>query len=103
MKTLMEIKKENEIIVEFELTTSYSTYEYLCDSDLTNDPINDISACLEYTLHRMLESDFTQSDIYGNSAMEVPPCHELVAMEEIIYIDLGYIINGSITLARVLR
>lgn len=102
MKTLREIKMDNEAIVEFGCTQDYyNGYQLLCDTDLVTD-LNkaDISGIIEYTLHRMIESGFSAEDINYNSNMYIPTNEEMKELEEyeeFIHVDLGYILGGLIT------
>lgn len=92
---------DNESLVKFATTQSYSTYHLLCDTDLVTDLERaDISGIIEYTLHRMIESGFSAEDINRNSNMYIPSdeeMQELEEYEEFIYVDLGYILGGFIT------
>lgn len=101
MKTLKEIKTENEAIVEFGSTQDYNTYQLLYDTDLVADLERaDIGAIIEYTLHRMLESGFSDEEINYNSNMYIPSDEELEELEEyeeFSHVDLGYILGGLIT------
>ena len=101
MKTLKDIKMENEAIVKFATTQSYSSYELLCDADLVTDlDKSDISGIIEYTLHRMIESGFSDEDINYNSNIYIPSDEEwedLNEYEEFTHVDLGYILGGFIT------
>ena len=102
MKTLKEIKMENEAIVNFATTQSYSSYELLCDTDLVTvlDKADISSSIIEYTLHRMIESGFSTEDIRYNSNMYIPTDEEMQELEEFdeyVPIDLGYVLGGLIT------
>ena len=101
MKTLREIKMENEAIVTFGTTQDYNTYELLCDTDMVTDLDKaDLSDIIEYTLHRMVESGFSAEDMDYNSNMYIPSDGEwedLNEYEEYSHVDLGYILGGFIT------
>ena len=102
MKTLRDIKMNNEAIVTFGCTQDYyNGYQLLCDTDLVPNLDNaDISGIIEYTLHRMLESGFSAEDINYNSNMYIPSDEEmqdLEEFEEFTHVDLGYILGGLIT------
>ena len=102
MKTLKEIKMENEAIVIFGCTQDYyNGYQLLCDTDLVTDLKKaDIGGIIEYTLHRMIESGFSSEDINYNSNMYTPSDEEwadLEEYEEYTHVDLGYILGGLIT------
>lgn len=101
MKTLHEIKMENEAIITFATTQSYNSYQLLCDTDLVTDLEKaDINEIIEYTLHRMVESGFSADDINYNSNMYIPSDKEwedLEEYEEFSHVDLGYILGGLIT------
>src|SRR5574344_1749155 len=100
MKTLKEIKTNNEKIAVFTTTESYCYYNALYDSDLVSDlEYADFGAILEYTLHRMKEEGFSDDDINYNSNMYIPSDEEwadLEEYEEYHDIDLGYILGGLI-------
>jgi hypothetical protein len=100
MRTLKEIKTENEKIATFTTTESYNNYSALYDADLVSDlEYADFGAILEYTLHRMKEEGFTDDDINYNSNMYIPSDEEwadLEEYEEYHHVDLGYIIGGLI-------
>ena len=102
MKTLREIKMDNEAIVNFGCTQYYYIgYQLLCDTDLvTNLDDTDIGEIIEYTLHRMIESGFSTEDIRYNSNMYIPTDEEMQELEEFdeyVPIDLGYVLGGLIT------
>lgn len=98
MKTLQDIKMENEKIIHFVCTNDYyNSYDLLIDTDLVTDLSRcDISAIFEYTLHRMLENNFTNQEIKYNSNMEKIDILELLDENENIYIDLDFCIFGAI-------
>ena len=103
MRTLSEIKMENEALVKLVVTQCpYNTYQLLCDTDLVTDLSKaDISGIIEYTLHRMVESGFSPEDIEYNSNMYIPDAEELEELEEydeFSHVDLGYILGGLIIL-----
>lgn len=98
MKTLENIKRENESILTMTLTGDYCQYNLIMDDDIHS--LDDISAILEYTLHRMVDAGFTPDEIRFNSGMYVPTSDELLELEEFdefTNIDLGYILGGLIT------
>ena len=100
MKTLQEIKKENEKIAIFTTAESYNSYNALYDADLvSNLEYADFGAILEYTLHRMKEEGFTDDEINYNSNMYIPTeeeMEELTEYNEYSDVDLGYIVGGLI-------
>ena len=104
MKTLQEIKKENEKIVTFTTSESYSSYSALYDADLVfNLEHADFEAILEHTLHRMKEEDFSDYEIYYNSNMYIPTDEEMEELEEyneFFYVDLSYILGGLVMTIR---
>ena len=94
-KTLKDIKRDNEAIITFTTTADYNNFELLYDTDLVEDIHKaDLGNILEYTLHRMLEEEFTEEEeIFSSSGMYIPSEEE--EMEEVfIDIDLGYILKG---------
>ena len=98
MKYLEDIQTEEEVVLNFSTTDSYCEYNLLCDGHF--DRKMDISAIIEYTLHRMKENNFTDEEIYANSAMFIPTEEQLTDYSEFmeyIDIDLGYIIGGLLT------
>lgn len=102
MRTLREIKKDNEAIVTFGCTQNYyNGYHLLCNTDLVTDlDYADIGGIIEYTLHRMIESGFTADDINYNSNMYIPSDEEMKELEEyeeFTHVDLGYVLGGLIT------
>ena len=97
MKTLQDIKKENEVIVTITITGDYNNRKLIMDEDIHGDDIGEI---MEYTLHRMIESEFSNEEIYSNSGMYIPTPEQLEELEEFdefIHVDLGYILGGLIT------
>ena len=104
MKTLQEIKKENEKIAIFTTSESYNSYSALYNADLvSNLKYADYGEILEYTLHRMKEEGFTDDEINYNSNMYIPTeeeMEELEEYEEYSDVDLGYIVGGLIMIIR---
>ena len=97
MKTLQDIKKENEVIVTITITGDYNNRKLIMDEDIHSDDIGEI---MEYTLHRMIESESSNEEIYSNSGMYIPTPEQLEELEEFdefIHVDLGYILGGLIT------
>ena len=97
MKTLQDIKKENEVIVTITITGDYNNRKLIMDEDIHGDDIGEI---MEYTLHRMVKYGFTEQEIYSNSGMYIPTPEQLEELEEFdefIHVDLGYILGGLIT------
>jgi DNA-binding PadR family transcriptional regulator len=67
------------------------------DNDIHS--LEDISQILEYTLHRMVDAGFTESEIRSNSGMFIPTPEQLQELEEFdeyTNVDLGYILGGLI-------
>jgi len=102
-RTLESIKKENEGIINFNITSDYyNTFQLLFDRDLNEEndiAYMDIQEILEYTLNRMLEENFTPEEILSNSGMYIPSekeLEELEEYEEYVTIDLCYILGGLI-------
>ena len=102
-RTLESIKKENEGIINFNITSDYyNTFQLLFDRDLNEEndiAYMDIQEILEYTLERMLEENFTPEEIVCNSGMYIPSVKELEELEEYeeyTTIDLCYILGGLI-------
>ena len=96
MKSLENIKKDCESIVTITLTGDYCKYNLLMDNDIHGD---DYSEIMEYTLHRMLDANFSPEEIRSSSGMYIPTPEELQELEEFdeyIDIDLGYILKGLI-------
>ena len=97
MKTLQDIKKQNEVIITITITGSYCNYNLIMDKDIHDD---DVSQILEYTLHRMVEEKFSPEEIFSNSRIFIPTEEYLEELEEYgeyTNIDLGYILGGLIT------
>lgn len=97
MKTLSNIKKEYESILTMTLTGDYCQYKLLMDNEIHS--LEDISQILGYTLHRMLDANFSQEEIRYSSGMFIPTEEELQELEEFqefTHIDLGYILGGLI-------
>ena len=98
MKTLENIKRENEVIVIITTTGNYNNYNLIMDEDIHNS--DDIQQILEYTLHRMIDAGFTSKEIYSNSRMYIPTLEKLEELEEyneFIHVDMDYILGGLIT------
>ena len=94
--TLENIKRENESILTMTLTGDYCQYKLLMDNDIHSD---DISQILEYTLHRMVDAGFTESEIHFSSGMFIPiqeQIQDLKQYDEFIYVDLDYVLGGLI-------
>jgi len=97
MKTLQNIKRENESIVTISITGDYCQYNLVMDNDIHS--LEDVSKILEYTLHRMVDAGFTPEEIRSNSGFFVPTDEELTELEEydeFVHIDLGYVLGGLI-------
>ena len=97
MKKLQDIKKEYEAIVSITITGDYNNHQLIMDKDIHDD---DVSQIMEYTLHRMVDANFTPEEIYYNSGIFVPTEEYLEELEEYgeyTNIDLGYILGGLIT------
>ena len=97
MKTLENIKRENEVIVTITTTGDYCNRQLIMDEDIHSD---DVCQILEYTLHRMSGAGFSNEEIYSNSGMYIPTDEQLQELEEFdefIHVDLGYILGGLIT------
>jgi len=98
MKTLKDIKRINEIIINFTTTTGYNKYQLLVeeDEDLDLEKM-DISKIFENNLTLQLDNGFSNEEIYFNTGMYIPTSEELEELEkleEFFHIDKGYIING---------
>ena len=96
MKTLQQIKKENEVILTITITGDYCNYNLIMDEDIHDDDIGEI---MEYTLHRMVEEKFTEEEIYFNSGFFTPTSEGLEELEEFnefCHIDLGFVLGGLI-------
>lgn len=52
----------------------------------------DLGSCLEDTLHRMIEADFSNEEIFAETGMYQSDYPD----EEDISIDLGYYLSGSL-------
>ena len=74
MKKLQEIKKKNEAIITITITGDYCNYNLIMDEDIHSDDIGEI---MEYTLHRMIESGFSNEEIYSSSGMYIPTPEQL--------------------------
>ena len=99
-KTLEDIKRENEAIITFTTTADYNSFELLYDTNLVEDIHKaDLGNILEYTLHRMLEEEFTEEEIFSSSGMYISSKLSGLEEEEEVFIDidLGYILKGLIT------
>ena len=98
MKTLENIKRENESIVTISITGDYCQYKLLMDDDIHS--LDDICQIMEYTLHRMVDAGFTDEEIRSNSGFYIPTEEELQELEEFdefTNVDLSYILGGLIT------
>ena len=95
MKTLSNIKRENESILTMTLTGDYCQYNLIMDDEIHS--LEDISQILEYTLYRMLDDNFSQEEIRYNSGMFIPTPEEIHEFEEYTNVDLGYVLGGLIT------
>ena len=96
-KSLNGIKRDNEAIISFVTTADYNSFELLCDTDLVESIEKaDLSNILEYTLHRMIEEEFTEEEIFSSSEMHTSSEEELEEEEVFMDIDLGYTIKGLI-------
>lgn len=97
MKTLSNIKRENETVLTMTLTGDYCQYNLLMDNEIHN--LENISQILEYTLHRMIDANFPQDEIRSSSGMFIPTPEEIKELEEFdefTHIDLGYVLGGLI-------
>ena len=94
---LENIKRENESILTMTLTGDYCQYNLIMDDEIHS--LDDISQILEYTLHRMIDANFSQDEIRSSSGMYIPTPEELQELEEydeFTHIDLGYVLGGLI-------
>ncbi len=96
MKTLKDIKRINEIIINFTTTTGYNKYQLLMEEDVELEKA-DIFKIFENNLTLQLDNGFSNEEIYFNTGMYIPTSEELEELEkleEFFHIDKGYIING---------
>ena len=97
MNTLQFIKVAHETVLTITLTGDYCQYNLIMDNEIHSD---DISQIMGYTLHRMVDANFSQEEIRSSSGMFIPTPEELQELEEFeeyTDVDLGYILGGLIT------
>ena len=98
MLDLKELLSEDEKIIQFHLHNEYTTRNAIVRKDHDKDH-DDISGALEETLHRILDANGTETDVYRIMGAKIPTDDELKELEEFdefIYIDLGYVLPGLI-------
>ena len=96
MLELKDLLADDEEIVEFHLHNEYCTRNAILRNGST-----DISGALEETLHRILDANGTEEDVYRIMGAKIPTEDELKELEEFdefIWIDLGYVLPGLIDL-----
>lgn len=96
MLKLKDLLADDEKIVEFYLHNEYRTRNAILRNGST-----DISGALEETLHRILDANGTEEDVYRIMGAKIPTEDELKELEEFyefIWIDLGYVLPGLIDL-----
>lgn len=96
MIELKDLLEDGEIIAKYHIHN-----EYFSRNCITEKGNTDISGALEMTLHRILEADGTEDDVYRIMGARIPTEEELKDLEgfdEFSWIDLGYILLGLIDL-----
>ena len=94
MELLKELLQDGEVVANYGLTGSYSTFNCIISEDS-----DDISGALEDTLHRIIESG-NEDELYSIMGAFIPTeeeTQELEEFDEYISIDLGYVLGGLIT------
>ena len=89
-KTLENIKRENEEVVKTAMCGSYCYYKLLMDKNIHKK--DDIAEIMEYTLHRMINSNFTPEEILSNTLMFIPTNEQRRDIAHFTNISNGYII-----------
>lgn len=94
---MIELK---DLLCDDEVIATYGTSaEYYSRHCIVRSGSTDIAGALEETLHRILENDGTEEDVYAIMGASIPSEEEREALEEFdeyINIDLGYCIPGLI-------
>lgn len=93
---LKRLSGEDEAIATFSHTGSYCLYQMIIPTDKPFEHL-DLAACLEDTLHRLLDDG--QSDDVIASVLGARQESADDAEDEVTYIDLGYIIPGLLMFA----
>lgn len=94
MLKLKDLLADDERIVKFHLHN-----EYFSRNAFIREGSDDIHGALEETLHRILDENGTEEDVYRIMGAKIPTEDELEELEEFsefIYIDLGYVLPGLI-------
>ena len=96
MLRLEDLLADDEKVVRIHLHNEYFAREAIVREGST-----DISGALEETLHRILEANGTEEDVYRIMGAKIPTDEELKDLEEFeefVWIDLGYVLPGLIDL-----
>ncbi len=96
MIELKNLLEEDEIVARYHLHNEYYLRNCIIEKGST-----DISGALEMTLHRILEANGTEEDVYRIMGAKIPTedeMRELEEFDEFIWIDLGYVLLGLIDL-----
>lgn len=94
MLELKDLLAEDERVIRFHLHN-----ECIARNAITTEGNTDISGALEETLHRILEANGTEEDVYRIMGAKIPTedeLKELEEFEEFSWIDLGYVLPGLI-------
>lgn len=94
MPDLKDLLQNGEALVKYHLHN-----EYISRNAITEKGSTDISASLEMTLHRILESGGTENNVYEIMGAKIPTEEERKELEEFneyTEIDLGYVLPGLI-------
>ena len=94
MPDLKDLLQDGEALVKYHLHN-----EYISRNAITEKGSTDISASLEMTLHRILESGGTENNVYEIMGAKIPTEEEIKELEEFdeyTEIDLGYVLPGLI-------
>ena len=92
---LLELAEPNQKIASFAIVGNYMLYNYVTYNCIMEDDSDNISACLEMTLHKLIESGATDETICG--IMGAVKYNGETYADGYTDIDLGYVIPGLIT------
>ncbi len=89
---LQEIRQEDEGIACFTTANNpYNQWFFLVPQGVEKERLN-ISGCIEETLHRLIDNDYTDDEIYFVLGTKRVDTLEEADDEEVTYIDLDYVI-----------
>ncbi len=86
-KDLRELMAEGETLAKYTVVGVYVARDCIVPDSYEGG--DDISACLEDTLHRMIDAGWTDDEIYRSTGMYKEKEED---EENTIYIDLGYVL-----------